>query len=138
MQATSTPSSAASDLPQAPHRWSIDEEDWLREQGRHLPFSELAVLFADKFKMDRSVNSLTAKARDLHGPRAVKYYNDNRCWPKEQKDWLLQHATGKCNWQEVARHFTGAFPDVKPVRTAKALGLKTKALRAQLADSFLA
>ena len=134
MQATSTPS----DLPQAPYRWSKREEDWLREQARDRPFSELAVLFADKFKMDRSVNSLTAKARDLHGPRAVKYYNDNRCWPKEQKDWLLQHATtGKCNWQEVAGAFADAFPTVIPVRSAKALGLKTKKLRAQLADSFL-
>ena len=146
MQATSTPSSATSDLPQAPYRWSIKEEDWLREQGRHIPFSEITVLFIAKFQMVRSVKSLETKARALTGLRASarNHYDDNRYWPQEQIDWLEQlphEPTGKCNWREVADAFADRFTNVSPVRNAKGLRLKTKALRAARAaleaDSFL-
>ena len=138
MQATSTPS----DLPQAPYRWSKREEDWLREQPRGIPISELTVLFVAKFSMIRSFKSLEDKARALHGPRASarNHYDDNRYWPQEQQVWLEElESTG--NWREVAVAFADAFPNIKTVRSAKALRLKTKSLRAARAaleaDSFL-
>ncbi len=83
-------------------------------------------------------------SRALLGLRAsVKnHYDDNRCWPQEQKEWLeLHEPTGKCTWQEVAGVFAGVSPEVSPVRNARALRVKTKALRAARAaleaDSFL-